>query len=150
MMRYNPAVVAEAFASLSLMFAGRVFLGVGSGEALNEQAATGAWPKWPERWERLIEAIEIIRALWAGEQVKHHGKYIQSMRGCTTRRRNRSHCLLPPMAKNRCAWPGNTAMGSLPIRKPGGSSNPNGRRGRPASGKPCENTCVGRTIRRGW
>jgi hypothetical protein len=37
-----------------------VFLGVGSGEALNEQAATGAWPKWPERWERLIEAIEII------------------------------------------------------------------------------------------
>jgi G6PDH family F420-dependent oxidoreductase len=74
-MRYNPAVVAEAFASLSLLFPGRVFLGVGSGEALNEQAAIGAWPKWSERWERLIEAIGIIRALWAGEQVSHHGKY---------------------------------------------------------------------------
>jgi F420-dependent hydroxymycolic acid dehydrogenase len=48
-MRYNPAVVAEAFASLSLLYPGRVFLGLGSGEALNEEAATGAWPKWPER-----------------------------------------------------------------------------------------------------
>jgi TAT-translocated FGD2 family F420-dependent dehydrogenase len=74
-LRYNPAVVAEAFASLSLLYPGRVFLGVGSGEALNEQAATGVWPKWPERWERLIEAIEIIRALWSGQQVSHRGKY---------------------------------------------------------------------------
>jgi alkanesulfonate monooxygenase SsuD/methylene tetrahydromethanopterin reductase-like flavin-dependent oxidoreductase (luciferase family) len=60
-MRYNPAVVAEAFASLSLLVSGRVFLGVGSGEALNEQAATDIWPKWPERWEGFIEAIGIIR-----------------------------------------------------------------------------------------
>jgi F420-dependent hydroxymycolic acid dehydrogenase len=60
---------------LSLLYAGRVFLGVGSGEAVNEEAATGLWPKWPERWERLIEAIGIIRALWDGEQVAHHGKY---------------------------------------------------------------------------
>ncbi len=74
-LRYNPAVVAETFASLSLLYPGRVFLGVGSGEALNEEAATGLWPKWPERWERLIEAIGIIRALWNGEQLTHHGKY---------------------------------------------------------------------------
>src|SRR5437868_14864060 len=59
--RYNPAVVAEAFASLSLLYPGRIFLGLGSGEALNEQAATGVWPNWEERWERLIEATEIIR-----------------------------------------------------------------------------------------
>src|SRR5947207_13314301 len=52
-----------------------MFLGVGSGEALNEQAATGMWPAWPERWERLTEAIEIIRALWSGEPVKHQGTY---------------------------------------------------------------------------
>jgi TAT-translocated FGD2 family F420-dependent dehydrogenase len=74
-MRYNPAVVAQAFASLSLLYPGRVFLGVGSGEALNEEAATDIWPKWPERWERLIEAIDIIRALWTGQQVRHNGKY---------------------------------------------------------------------------
>jgi len=74
-MRYNPAVVAEAFASLSLLYPGRVFLGVGSGEALNEEAATGEWPKWQERWDRLIEAIAIIRALWTGEDVSHKGTY---------------------------------------------------------------------------
>ncbi len=74
-LRYNPAVVAEAFASLSQLYPGRVFLGVGSGEALNEQAATGIWPKWPERWERLVEAIDVIRALWTGEHVGHRGKY---------------------------------------------------------------------------
>ncbi len=73
--RYNPAVVAEAFASLSLLHPGRVFLTVGSGEALNEQAATGYWPLWPERWERLIEAIGIIRALWTGSPVSHRGRH---------------------------------------------------------------------------
>src|SRR5205085_5539380 len=45
-MRYHPAVVAQAFASLSLLHPGRIFLGVGSGEALNEKAATGTWPAW--------------------------------------------------------------------------------------------------------
>ncbi|MBV9861935.1 MAG: TIGR03557 family F420-dependent LLM class oxidoreductase [Alphaproteobacteria bacterium] len=74
-LRYNPAVVAEAFASLSQLYPGRVFLGVGSGEALNEKAATGSWPAWAERWERLVEAIGIIRALWGGEHVAHQGKY---------------------------------------------------------------------------
>jgi TAT-translocated FGD2 family F420-dependent dehydrogenase len=73
--RYNPAVVAEAFSSLSLLNPGRIFLGVGSGEALNEEAAVGFWPKWPERSERLIEATELIRKLWNGQQVDHAGKY---------------------------------------------------------------------------
>jgi TAT-translocated FGD2 family F420-dependent dehydrogenase len=74
-LRYNPAVVAEAFASLSLLYPGRIFLGVGSGEALNEQAATGTWPRWQERWDRLIEAIGVIRDLWRGQGVDHKGKY---------------------------------------------------------------------------
>ena len=73
--RYPPAVVAEAFATLSLFYPGRIFLGIGSGEALNEQAAIGSWPKWSERSERLIEATEIIRQLWKGDQVSHKGKY---------------------------------------------------------------------------
>jgi TAT-translocated FGD2 family F420-dependent dehydrogenase len=73
--RYNPAVVAEAFASLSLMTPGRIFLGVGSGEALNEQAAIGSWPSWDERSERLIEATEVIRQLWTGKPVSHKGRY---------------------------------------------------------------------------
>jgi TAT-translocated FGD2 family F420-dependent dehydrogenase len=74
-MRYHPSIVAETFATLSQLHPGRVFLGVGSGEALNELAAVGAWPPWAERWERLIEALEIIRALWSGEPVDHRGKH---------------------------------------------------------------------------
>src|ERR1700753_2694263 len=67
-LRYNPAVVAEAFATLSHLYPGRVFLGVGSGEALNEQAATGTWPAWQERWDRLVEGVDVIRPLWSGGQ----------------------------------------------------------------------------------
>jgi F420-dependent hydroxymycolic acid dehydrogenase len=74
-LRYNPAVVAEAFASLSLLNPGRIFLGLGSGEALNEEAATGQWPAWKERWARLIEAVTIIRQLWTGEPVNFKGTY---------------------------------------------------------------------------
>jgi TAT-translocated FGD2 family F420-dependent dehydrogenase len=73
--RYNPAVVAQSFASLSQLHPGHVFLGVGSGEALNEQAATGLWPNWHERWDRLIEAIDVIQALWTGDTVSHRGRY---------------------------------------------------------------------------
>ena len=76
-LRYHPAVVAEAFASLSQLYPGRVFLGVGSGEALNELAATGDWPSWRERWERLVEAISVIRKLWTGERVAHKGRYYE-------------------------------------------------------------------------
>jgi F420-dependent hydroxymycolic acid dehydrogenase len=74
-LRYNPAVVAEAYATLSLLYPGRIFLGLGSGEALNEQAATGAWPKWRERWDRLIEAVAIIRQLWTGQSVRYKGAH---------------------------------------------------------------------------
>jgi TAT-translocated FGD2 family F420-dependent dehydrogenase len=73
--RYNPAVVAEGFASLNLLFPGRIFLGIGSGEALNEQVAVGSWPSWSERSERLIEAADIIRKLWTGQQLSHKGHY---------------------------------------------------------------------------
>jgi F420-dependent hydroxymycolic acid dehydrogenase len=74
-MRYNPAVVAQAFATMSHLYPGRVFLGVGSGEALNEQIATGEWPRWQERWDRLVEAISVIRQLWTGQDVSFKGKY---------------------------------------------------------------------------
>jgi len=73
--RYHPAVVAHAFASLGVLYPRRVFLGVGSGEALNEQAATGEWGDYEERAERFVEAVELIKALWKGEPVTHRGAY---------------------------------------------------------------------------
>jgi F420-dependent hydroxymycolic acid dehydrogenase len=73
--RYRPATVAEAWASLSALAPGRIFLGVGSGEKLNEGAAGGGWADYKERAERLIEATKIIRSLWSGNHVKLDGDF---------------------------------------------------------------------------
>jgi coenzyme F420-dependent glucose-6-phosphate dehydrogenase len=63
-LRYNPAVVAQVFATLGYMFPGRVFLGLGRGESLNEVPAGTSWPSNKERFERLEEAIKLIKLLW--------------------------------------------------------------------------------------
>jgi TAT-translocated FGD2 family F420-dependent dehydrogenase len=73
--RYRPAVVAQVWASLSLLAPGRVFLGVGAGENLNEGAAGGGWGSYQERASRLAEAVKIIRALWTGDQVRIEGRF---------------------------------------------------------------------------
>ena len=76
--RYHPAVVAQAFASLALLNPGRVFLGVGTGERLNEQATTNMFGKYTERHDRLIEAITLIRQLWSGARTSFAGRYFQT------------------------------------------------------------------------
>ncbi len=73
--RYRPQIVAEAFASLGLLYPGRIFLGVGSGEALNEVPGGGGWGNYRERAARLEEAVDLIRKLWTGEWVKFQGRY---------------------------------------------------------------------------
>jgi TAT-translocated FGD2 family F420-dependent dehydrogenase len=75
--RYRPAEVAQAFASLGVLYPGRIYLGVGTGEAVNELTAGGGWGPFRERAERLTEAIGLIRRLWSGEWVTHHGSYFQ-------------------------------------------------------------------------
>jgi coenzyme F420-dependent glucose-6-phosphate dehydrogenase len=81
--RYHPAVVAQAFATLGCLAPGRVFLGLGAGEAMNEVAPTGTdWPGSGERLERLREAVALIRSLWSGEQVTFEGRWYQT-RGAT-------------------------------------------------------------------
>jgi len=76
-MRIHPAVVAQAAASSSALCDGRFFLGVGTGEALNEHIIAQRWPSVDERREMLEEAIEIMRALWTGETLDHRGMYFQ-------------------------------------------------------------------------
>jgi len=73
--RIHPAIVAHAAATASLQLDGNFVLGVGSGEALNEQVLGDRWPLAAERLEMLEEAIEIMRALWTGEVVTHHGPH---------------------------------------------------------------------------
>ena len=75
--RYNPAVLAQAFATMGCLYPGRIMLGVGTGEALNEIATgwTADWPDFKERFARLRESVDLMRQLWTGERVSFDGEY---------------------------------------------------------------------------
>jgi coenzyme F420-dependent glucose-6-phosphate dehydrogenase len=78
-LRYEPAIIAQAFATLGLLAPGRVFLGVGTGEAMNETPVTGGeFPGRKERRLRMAEAIELIRRLWREERVDFEGDYYKT------------------------------------------------------------------------
>ena len=77
--RYHPAIVAQAMATLSSLNPGRVMLGVGTGESLNEVPVLDIeWPESPERFARLKEAIELIERLWREDFVTHRGQYFKT------------------------------------------------------------------------
>ncbi len=80
--RYNPPVVAQTFATLACLAPGRVMLGVGTGEALNEIAvgsvAEGEWPEFKERFGRLREAVTLMRQLWTEPRVTFEGEYYRT------------------------------------------------------------------------
>lgn len=75
--RFHPAMVAQASATLAAMYPDRHWLGLGSGEALNEHIVGGYWPEAYERLTRMWEAIEIIQKLFTGKDVKHRGEHFQ-------------------------------------------------------------------------
>jgi coenzyme F420-dependent glucose-6-phosphate dehydrogenase len=75
--RYNPAVIAQAFATMGCLYPDRIFLGVGTGESLNEIATgyEGDWPEFKERYARLRESVRLMRELWLGDRVDFEGEY---------------------------------------------------------------------------
>jgi len=78
--RYNPAVLAQYFASLGVLHPGRIMLGVGTGEALNEIAVSGReWPEFKERFARLREAVRLMRQLWTDEDVSFSGDHYRTV-----------------------------------------------------------------------
>jgi coenzyme F420-dependent glucose-6-phosphate dehydrogenase len=78
--RYNPAVLAQFFATLGVLYPRRVMLGVGTGEALNEIAVSGMeWPEFKERFARLREAVRLMRALWTEDEVTFEGEYYRTV-----------------------------------------------------------------------
>jgi coenzyme F420-dependent glucose-6-phosphate dehydrogenase len=78
--RYNPAVIAQAFGTLGCLYPGRVLLGLGTGEALNEVAVSRIeWPAFKERFARLREAVQLMRELWRGERVTFDGEFYRIM-----------------------------------------------------------------------
>ena len=79
--RYHPAVIAQTFATLAVMFHDRVILGLGSGESLNDVPAVGIkWPGFKERQARLREAIMLMRKLWSEERVTFEGQYYKTLK----------------------------------------------------------------------
>jgi coenzyme F420-dependent glucose-6-phosphate dehydrogenase len=77
-LRYHPAIVAQATATLGCLDPGRVFLGVGTGEAMNEVPVGVTWPDQKERFARLREACELMKRLWTEERVTYEGTYYQT------------------------------------------------------------------------
>jgi len=78
--RYHPVLIAQAWATMELMYPGRPYLGVGSGEALNEVPLGADWPSPGEKVERMEEALEMIRALWDGQRLSGAGKHFSTDR----------------------------------------------------------------------
>lgn len=76
--RYHPAIVAQAAATLATMFPDRFWIAIGSGQLLNEHITGERWPTKAERNARLREAADVMRRLWAGETVTHHGSFTVS------------------------------------------------------------------------
>ena len=74
-LRYHPAVIAQAAATIDNFAPGRTYLGLGTGEALNEYSATGVWPDYGDRQQMVQEAIELIRQLWSGGYVTFDGAF---------------------------------------------------------------------------
>jgi coenzyme F420-dependent glucose-6-phosphate dehydrogenase len=78
--RYNPAVLAQAFATMACLYPDRIILGVGTGEALNETAVTGAeWPDFKGRFARMREAVTLMRTLWTEDAVTFDGEFYRTV-----------------------------------------------------------------------
>jgi coenzyme F420-dependent glucose-6-phosphate dehydrogenase len=77
--RYHPSIVAQAIGTIAVLNPGRVILGVGTGESMNEVPATGmVWPKFKERFGRLRESVELMRLLWTEDRVTFEGEYYRT------------------------------------------------------------------------
>ena len=77
MIRIHPAIIAQAAATTAAMMPGRFFLGVGTGENLNEHILGDKWPDWDVRARMLAEAVEVIRELWKGEVTSFDGEFYE-------------------------------------------------------------------------
>ncbi len=77
--RYHPSIVAQAVGTIACLSPGRVILGIGTGESMNEVPATGMeWPKFKERFGRLRESVELMRKLWTEDRVTFEGEYYRT------------------------------------------------------------------------
>lgn len=116
--RYHPAIIAQAAATLAEMFPGRFWLAVGSGERLNEHITGEAWPPKQERNQRLRECVDVMRALWAGETVTHHGLVQVEEARLFTRPRTAPRVVGAALTEQTAEWMGAWADGLITVGGP--------------------------------
>src|SRR4029453_17830883 len=115
-LRYHPAIVAQAAATLACLAPGRSFLGVGTGEALNEYSATARWPAYKYRQAQTAEAIELIRALWTGDKITHRGTHYQTRQAkLYTRPRDPISLYISTMVPNSARFAGKYGDGLVTV-----------------------------------
>lgn len=115
-LRYHPAIVAQAAATLACLAPGRTYLAVGTGEALNEYPSMGQWPGYTERQARLVEALALIRALWTGQETTFRGRFFNT---CKARLYTRPETPIPlyvsSLAPGSAAFAGKHGDGLLTV-----------------------------------
>jgi len=116
--RYHPAIVAQASATLAEMFPGRFWLAVGSGQNLNEHITGEAWPPKPDRNERLLQAVDVIRRLWDGETVTHRGHFTVEEAKLYTRPSSPPPLLGAALTPETARWLGEWADGLITVAAP--------------------------------
>ena len=116
--RYHPAIVAQALATLGEMFPERIWAAFGSGQALNESITGEPWPAKEERNQRLVECVEIIRALWAGETVNHRGRVDVVEAKLYTRPEVPPFVMAPALTPETAKWAAEWADGLITVAHP--------------------------------
>lgn len=119
--RYHPALVAQVFATLEVMYPGRVFLGIGSGESLNESPFGGDWPTPRGQLEALEEALQLIARLFDGERVDHSGRFFRTKGAYLhTRPKKRPPIYVAAFGRGAARLAGRYADGLLTVADPEG------------------------------
>lgn len=116
--RYHPAVIAQAVATLLQMFEDRFWIAVGSGEALNEAITGERWPPKDLRNRRLREAVDVMRALWRGEEVTHRGEFTVERARLYTRPSRPPPVYAAALSTDTARWAGAWADGLITVSMP--------------------------------
>jgi probable non-F420 flavinoid oxidoreductase len=116
--RYHPAIIAQAAASLTEMFPDRLWVALGSGEAANEHITGERWPAKPVRERRLRECVDVMRALFAGEEVTHHGHVVVDRARLWTRPIEPPPLIGAAVSEKTARWAGSWADGLATVNAP--------------------------------
>jgi probable non-F420 flavinoid oxidoreductase len=116
--RYHPAIIAQAAATLTEMFPGRLWIALGTGEASNEHITGERWPSKPERTARLRECVDVMRALFAGEEVTHHGHVTVDRARLYTRPAEPPPLIGAAVSEATARWAGSWADGLATVNAP--------------------------------